>query len=355
MLTTPYENWEAYKTGVIDKDGKIIVKPNNRSPEQKDSYTKFDNLMLKLKNVLGTIPFGRTKLASYAAALLLLKEQDTLTEENIKERFLDFYKKRYLTEKWSDKYKINEEIANVASSGQVAGLGDDPPVGKKAQTSLIRRGKFANNDTFIVSSDVMKTARMGKKKFVKYEKYVGNGEVGKAIRDFGRKNPKKPIILQDEKTGGMIFLRYGKSGMFEESNPRILKKKDKKEVKEQILEDVTKSDLDKVESYADRLFKAVGIDIEFTRHFLDRVNDARNKKEITVQELASLFKKTFEKYGKKIASLGDDAEAVINDMKSDINMPFVLDLNRRTKELDLIAKTVMRKKNFMTRNLKLKV
>ena len=42
-------------------------------------------------------------------------------------------------------------------------------------------------------------------------------------------------------------------------------------------------------------------------------------------------------------------------MKSDINMPFVLDLNRRTKELDLIAKTVMRKKNFMTRNLKLKV
>ena len=89
MLTTPYEDWEAYKTGVIDKDGKIIVKPSSRSQAQKDSYTKFDNLMLKLKNVLGTIPFGRTKLASYAAALLLLKEQDTLTEENIEERFLE--------------------------------------------------------------------------------------------------------------------------------------------------------------------------------------------------------------------------------------------------------------------------
>jgi len=50
ILTTPYENWEAYKTGVIDKNGKIIVKRSSRSQEQKDSYTKFDNLMLKLKN-----------------------------------------------------------------------------------------------------------------------------------------------------------------------------------------------------------------------------------------------------------------------------------------------------------------
>jgi len=120
ILTTPYENWEAYKTGVIDKNGKIIVKRSSRSQEQKDSYTKFDNLMLKLKNVLGTIPFGKTKLASYAAALLLLREQDTLTEENIKERFLDFYKKRYLTEKWSDKYKKSIDCDNPKGFSQKA-------------------------------------------------------------------------------------------------------------------------------------------------------------------------------------------------------------------------------------------
>ena len=47
-----------------------------------------------------------------------------------------------------------------------------------------------------------------------------------------------------------------------------------------IFERVSKSDLDQIEKYADKLFAAVGIDIEFTRHFLDRVNDARNKKPI---------------------------------------------------------------------------
>ena len=118
-----------------------------------------------------------------------------------------------------------------------------------------------------------------------------------------------------------------------------------------ILEDITKRDLDQIEKYADKLFGAVGIDVEFTRHFMDRVNDARNKTPITTSELVRLFKQSFKKYGKKIAKLGPDAEAVINDMKTDINMPFVLDL--KGGELELIAKTVMRKKNFRTSGPKL--
>jgi hypothetical protein len=116
--------------------------------------------------------------------------------------------------------------------------------------------------------------------------------------------------------------------------------------------EVKKSDLDQIERYADRIFAAVGIDVEFTRHFLDRVNDARNVKQITPSELTRLFKQSFKKYGKKISKLGDDAQAVINDMKTDINMPFVLN-KTRGGELELVAKTVMRKKNFSTSNTKL--
>ena len=40
----------------------------------------------------------------------------------------------------------------------------------------------------------------------------------------------------------------------------------------EISEEITKNDLNQIEKYADKLFAAVGIDIEFTRHFLDRVN-----------------------------------------------------------------------------------
>jgi len=112
--------------------------------------------------------------------------------------------------------------------------------------------------------------------------------------------------------------------------------------------EITQIMLDKLESYLDQLFSKLGMDVEFTRHFLDRVNDPRNKEQITLKELAILFKDAYIKYGQKIAKMGPDAEAVIKDMRSDVNVPFVLNWDARNQELDLVAKTVMRKKGFRT-------
>ena len=120
-----------------------------------------------------------------------------------------------------------------------------------------------------------------------------------------------------------------------------------KTFKQHLNEEVSKNDLDQVEKYADKLFAAVGIDIEFTKHFLDRVNDERNKKPISTAELIRLFRLTYKKYGKKISKMNPDAEAVIHDMETDVNLPFVLNIDK-SGMLDLVAKTVMRKKNFQT-------
>ena len=111
---------------------------------------------------------------------------------------------------------------------------------------------------------------------------------------------------------------------------------------------VTQAQLDALEKVLDQVFAKVGIDIEFTRHFIDRVNDERNIKPISIKELAMLFKKEFIKYGKPIAQLGPDAQAVMKDLESDINIPFALNWNG--EELELVAKTVMRKKDFKSSN-----
>jgi len=207
LFTTPFSEWEAFKAGVIDAEGNIVVPSEKRTPAQDDSFTKFDLLILKLKKVLEKLPFGKTKLASYAAALFLLKEEKNIKEETLEEQFLDYFNgKTYLSE------GVEEDIANT--TGGVAGLDGNPP----ASRTFLRR--FAKNDVFVVDTERFNKARVGKKKYVKYEKYVGNDEVGDAIRTYGRKYPKKPIILQDEKTGSMIFLRYGRSGMFTEQFER---------------------------------------------------------------------------------------------------------------------------------------
>ena len=143
-------------------------------------------------------------------------------------------------------------------------------------------------------------------------------------------------------------------GFEKESKNKGRREKSRLKGSTRIKEDVSKSDLDQVEKYADKLFAAVGIDVEFTRHFLDRVNDERNKKPINTAELIRLFRLTYKKHGKKIPKMGPDAQAVVRDMETDINMPFVLNVDK-SGMLDLVAKTVMRKKDFKTSNPKLNV
>jgi tRNA nucleotidyltransferase (CCA-adding enzyme) len=114
--------------------------------------------------------------------------------------------------------------------------------------------------------------------------------------------------------------------------------------------EVTADELKQIETYADRLFAKVGIDVRFTKHFLDRVNDTRNEKEITPAELTRLFKQEFKKWGRPIAQMGPDAEAVMKDMRTDVNVPFALVWDKNNNELDLVAKTVMKKQDFKTSN-----
>ena len=113
---------------------------------------------------------------------------------------------------------------------------------------------------------------------------------------------------------------------------------------------ITPAQLNSLEKALDALFKSLGIDVEFTRHFIDRVNDERNQQQITMPELVNMFKKEYKRWGKPIAQMGPDSEAVMKDLESDINIPFVLKWDRDNQELDLVAKSIMRKKNFKTSN-----
>ncbi len=115
-----------------------------------------------------------------------------------------------------------------------------------------------------------------------------------------------------------------------------------------LTEEVTQQQLDALEKYADKLFAKVGIDVNFTKHFIDRVNDERNKKPISIAELVRLFKQEYKRWAKPIAQMGPDAEAVMKDMTTDVNLPFVLKWDKANNELDLVAKTVMRKQDFKT-------
>ena len=125
------------------------------------------------------------------------------------------------------------------------------------------------------------------------------------------------------------------------------------DVSSSLNEFVTQPELDDVERIADEWFEDYGIDVVFTKHFIERVNDERNGKPISAEELEDLFTQTAEKYGEKLANLPDDYQAVLLKLRNDLNLPFALNYDDNNDEMDLVAKTVMRKKNFQTSNPKL--
>lgn len=125
---------------------------------------------------------------------------------------------------------------------------------------------------------------------------------------------------------------------------------DNKIVEEKTITDV---DLKKLEEYLDALWAKLGIDIEFSKHWKERLHDPRNQKPITAQEILKLFNDAFKTHGKKIAQAGPDFEAVLNDISTKLNVPFVLVWDRDNEELDLVAKTIMRKDNYKTSDPKL--
>jgi len=118
-----------------------------------------------------------------------------------------------------------EEDAPTTSTAGVSSLGrglshkkikDDEKKAKKARKQMIvgesvKMSRFAGKDVFIVDADTYQKCRLGKAKYHRYEKYVGTKRVGKAIREYGLKFPKRPIILQNGEGGPMLYLRYGRS------------------------------------------------------------------------------------------------------------------------------------------------
>lgn len=126
-LVTPFEQWDAYRLKIIDEKGKVLRKRATLSTgEEKSAWGYFDILAANIKKLLAKVPGGESKLISYAAAGLLLKEQqklETMTEEEIEALVNELLK------------DLEEEPVNVVGDGKVAGLGVGPqgePGGKIA-------------------------------------------------------------------------------------------------------------------------------------------------------------------------------------------------------------------------------
>ena len=126
LLTTPFEKQDAFKLGIIDKDGNRIKKEKSTLPavelttvELKNAYTILHKLVFNIKKIFGKVPGLRTKVGTYAAALFLLK--DTF-KESVDDP--DMFEKEFIKYLKENNIELDNEI-----SEEVIGFGEVLPKG----------------------------------------------------------------------------------------------------------------------------------------------------------------------------------------------------------------------------------
>ena len=127
LLTTPFDKTDAYKFGIIDKDGNRIKKKNSDevavdllTSQLKNSYTILHKLVFNIKKIFAKVPGLRTKVGTYAAALFLLK--DTF-KESVDDP--DVFEKEFVKFLKENNVELDGEI-----SEEVVGFGEVLPKGE---------------------------------------------------------------------------------------------------------------------------------------------------------------------------------------------------------------------------------
>ena len=164
ILTTPWEDQEAYKLGIIDKDGKLLRKRNTLKTEaEKKSFTLLHRLIFNLKRILHKIPLVKSKIGTYATALYLLKQHfagQVEDEDTIEKAFTgwlvdnDYITKEELEESVigigatlpKGTYKLTQDIF-VGNEGDIKGRKGDTVV---AFADTPPTGSVIGQDIFVV-------------------------------------------------------------------------------------------------------------------------------------------------------------------------------------------------------------
>jgi hypothetical protein len=171
-LSTPFDETKAFELGLIDKNGKRLKKAN--TSDEKKAMGYYDKFVFNIKRLLGKIGLD-SKLATFAGAIFLLREQSTynqniakyqdILDESLLEESVEWEKNvlsgilaelEDLSRDNGYKFKqLQEEIANATGSA-VAGTGSDGVHWAKAPGMKVglnrdkrKYGRYINGTTFL--------------------------------------------------------------------------------------------------------------------------------------------------------------------------------------------------------------
>ena len=104
LLTTPFDQQDAFRLGLIDKHGNRLKKESEiNTTEEQEAYSLLHRMVFRLKRIIEKVPMDNKNFLSFAAAVALVREQVEYDDEILEEVF-------YMTQERQDVKDLAEDL-----------------------------------------------------------------------------------------------------------------------------------------------------------------------------------------------------------------------------------------------------
>ena len=168
LLVTPFNKTKAYKMGIIDDKGKVLIKkrdfareiPSNKRSEAINSYTLLIRFVFNLKRLLSKVGVRGPLGSAAAAAIAFFREENQYNPEierqvykHLKEQGFEFdVNENYGEPIPHGKYNVNKDIYDLEGE-VVINKGETIDFNEDIQT-IMGYDVFKYNDVYLTTEDL---------------------------------------------------------------------------------------------------------------------------------------------------------------------------------------------------------
>lgn len=148
LLTTPFDQQDAFRLGIIDKNGNVLKKETElNSTEEQEAYSLLHRMVFRLKRIIEKVPMANKQFLSFATAVALVKEGVDYDEDILEELF-------YMSQDREDIKQLAEELETNkimsfsqfveemgVAGGNIAGIGIPHPTKANQAEPGVSRGE----------------------------------------------------------------------------------------------------------------------------------------------------------------------------------------------------------------------
>jgi hypothetical protein len=161
LLTTRFDRTEAYKLGIIDDKGKVLIKSKDiKDKKQRNAYTLLIRFVFNLKRMLGKIGLKSRLGSAAAAAIAFFKEQygenpevEKQVYKYIKEQGFEFEISETYGEPLTEgTYKVKHDIYDL--EGDVVINMDESIEFTETTDTIMGYDVFKHNGVYLTTEDL---------------------------------------------------------------------------------------------------------------------------------------------------------------------------------------------------------